>query len=151
MDPERNADHKWVREKVIAGDGLSAFTALLKSFRMHAASDPKVEWFGKMCGLPVGHGGLESWQQLLPEGGRGAGGTEELALFYIRLQRVVANNAELREPQVSLEVAQHFLGAREGVLASAGMGNDDLQAIKNKQDQLKQMLEMKQLQCSTEQ
>ena len=31
MDPERNADHKWVREKVIAGDGLSAFTALLKS------------------------------------------------------------------------------------------------------------------------
>ena len=31
MDPERNADHKWVREKIIASDGLSAFTALLKN------------------------------------------------------------------------------------------------------------------------
>lgn len=29
MDPERNADHGWVRERVIESDGLSAFTALL--------------------------------------------------------------------------------------------------------------------------
>jgi hypothetical protein len=31
MDPARNADHKWFREKVIARDGLTAFVALLKS------------------------------------------------------------------------------------------------------------------------
>lgn len=33
MDPERNADHKWVRETVIASDGLSGRGGLYTIFR----------------------------------------------------------------------------------------------------------------------
>ena len=39
MDPERNADHKWVRERVIAADGLSAFEALLQDGRTVAGME----------------------------------------------------------------------------------------------------------------